>query len=159
MVKFGGEQVHYIKFSLPAKTRFKKHPLQNRTNVQTKGGGVKGLLNNIKKKCTFLSGWLPLDCYDCQSTCSANNSNCLGQASKLFLGLWGGGSSIQEKFQERTFSKHSLGSPSNTILRIFPVKGVPPLTIDQKDEETCHDHEEDKEKDKNKDIVSDLVAQ
>ena len=24
------------------------------------GGGVKGLLNNVKKNCTFLSGWLPL---------------------------------------------------------------------------------------------------
>ena len=29
-------------------------------NVQTKGGGVKGLLNNVKKNCTFLNGWLPL---------------------------------------------------------------------------------------------------
>ena len=25
-----------------------------------KGGGVKGLLNNVKKNCTFLKGWLPL---------------------------------------------------------------------------------------------------
>ena len=24
------------------------------------GGGVKGLLNNVKKNCTFLKGWLPL---------------------------------------------------------------------------------------------------
>ena len=40
--------------------RFKKHPLQNRTIVQTKGGGVKGLLNNVQKNCTFLNGWLPL---------------------------------------------------------------------------------------------------
>ena len=23
-------------------------------------GGVKGLLNNVKKNCTFLNGWLPL---------------------------------------------------------------------------------------------------
>ena len=23
-------------------------------------GGVKGLLNNVKKNCTFLKGWLPL---------------------------------------------------------------------------------------------------
>ena len=30
-------------------------------DVQTKGGGggAKGLLNNVKKNCTFLSGWLP----------------------------------------------------------------------------------------------------
>ena len=38
----------------------KKHPLQNRTNVQIKGGGAKGLLNNVQNNCTFLSGWLPL---------------------------------------------------------------------------------------------------
>ena len=25
-----------------------------------KGGGVKGLLNNVQKNCTFLAGWLPL---------------------------------------------------------------------------------------------------
>ena len=29
-------------------------------NVQTKGGGVKGFLNNVKKNCTFLTRWLPL---------------------------------------------------------------------------------------------------
>ena len=38
----------------------KKHPLQNRTNVQIKGGGVKGLLNNVQKNFTFPSRWLPL---------------------------------------------------------------------------------------------------
>ena len=43
------------------KNVFKKHPLQNRTNVQIKGGGVKGLLNNVKKNCTFLTGRLPLE--------------------------------------------------------------------------------------------------
>ena len=41
------------------KNAFKKHPLQNRTNVQIKGGGVKGLLNNVQKNCTFLKRWLP----------------------------------------------------------------------------------------------------
>ena len=58
MVKFGGEigtLYHYIK------NAFKKHPLQNRTNVQIKGGGVKGLLNNVQKNCTFLKGRLPLE--------------------------------------------------------------------------------------------------
>ena len=46
------------------KNAVKKHPLQNRTNVQIKGGagGVKGLLNNVKKKCTFLARTLPLLC-------------------------------------------------------------------------------------------------
>ena len=53
MVKFGGEIGTLYQFSLPAKTRFKKHPLQNRTNVQIKGA-------NVQKNCTFLSGWHPL---------------------------------------------------------------------------------------------------
>ena len=45
------------------KNAFKKHPLQNRTNVQIKGGGgVKGLLNNVQKNCTFLKGGHPLCC-------------------------------------------------------------------------------------------------
>ena len=44
----------------PCKNAFKKHPLQNRTNVQIKGGGVKGLLNNVQKNCTFLKGGHPL---------------------------------------------------------------------------------------------------
>ena len=60
MVKFGGEIGTLLLPFLMLKTRFKKHPLQNRTNVQTKEGGVKGLLNNVKKNCTFLNGWLPL---------------------------------------------------------------------------------------------------
>ena len=39
----------------------KNTPLQNRTNVQIKGGGgAKGLLNNVQKKITFPPGWLPL---------------------------------------------------------------------------------------------------
>ena len=25
------------------------------------GGGAKGFLNNVKKSCTFLAGWLPLE--------------------------------------------------------------------------------------------------
>ena len=29
-------------------------------DVQTKGGGVKGFLNNVQKNCTFLTGRLPL---------------------------------------------------------------------------------------------------
>ena len=37
-----------------------KHPLQNRTNVQIKGGGAKGLLNNVQKNCTFLKWGHPL---------------------------------------------------------------------------------------------------
>ena len=56
MVKFGGKIGTLYQM---LKNAFKKHPLQNRTNVQIKGGGVKGLLNNVKKNCTFLKGWLP----------------------------------------------------------------------------------------------------
>ena len=39
---------------LVLKNAFKKYPLQNRTNVQIKGGGgAKGLLNNVKKTALF----------------------------------------------------------------------------------------------------------
>ena len=57
MVKFGGKIGTLYQM---LKNTFKKHPLQNRTNVQIKGGGVKGLLNNVQKNCTFLIRWLPL---------------------------------------------------------------------------------------------------
>ena len=57
MVTFGGEIGTLYQM---LKNVFKKHPLQNRTNVQIKGGGVKGLLNNVKKNCTFLKWGLPL---------------------------------------------------------------------------------------------------
>ena len=41
------------------------HPLQNRTNVQTKGGGgVKGLLNNVQKTALFLMDGFPKCCDD-----------------------------------------------------------------------------------------------
>ena len=44
---------------LMLKNAFKKHPLQNRTNVQIKGGGVKGLLNNVKKTALFWKDGFP----------------------------------------------------------------------------------------------------
>ena len=60
MVKFGGEIGTLLLPFLMLKNAFKKHPLQNRTNVQIKGGGgAKGLLNNVKKNCTFLKGGHP----------------------------------------------------------------------------------------------------
>ena len=59
MVKFGGKIGTLYQM---LKNAFKKHPLQNRTNVQIKGGGVKGLLNNVQKNCTFLKRRHPL-CY------------------------------------------------------------------------------------------------
>ena len=53
MVKFGGKIGTLYQM---LKNAFKKHPLQNRTNVQTKGGGGgKGLLNNVQKLCRKLS--------------------------------------------------------------------------------------------------------
>ena len=58
MVKFGGKIGTLYQM---LKNAFKKHPLQNRTNVQIKGGGVKGLLNNVQKNITFPPRWLPLD--------------------------------------------------------------------------------------------------
>ena len=57
MVKFGGKMGTLYQM---LKNAFKKHPLQNRTNVQIKGGGVKGLLNNVKKKTAlFLHDGFP----------------------------------------------------------------------------------------------------
>ena len=59
MVKFGGKICTLYQM---LKNAFKKHPLQNRTNVQIKGGwGVKGLLNNVQKNCTFFKWGLPLE--------------------------------------------------------------------------------------------------
>ena len=34
--------------------------LQKHMMFKRKGGGFKGLLNNVQKNCTFLKGWLPL---------------------------------------------------------------------------------------------------
>ena len=51
---WGAHSGHFIMLkSIMLKNAFKKHPLQNRTNVQIKGGGVKGLVNNVKKKLHF----------------------------------------------------------------------------------------------------------
>ena len=58
MVKIGGKIGTLYQM---LKSAFKKHPPQNRTNVQIKGGGVKGLLNNVKKNCTFLKWGHPLE--------------------------------------------------------------------------------------------------
>ena len=61
MVKFGGKIGTLYQM---LKNAFKKHPLQNRTNVQIKGGGgVKGLFKNVQKNCTFLKWGLPLLSY------------------------------------------------------------------------------------------------
>ena len=63
MVKFGGK-IGTLYQMLKTKTRFKKHPLQNRTNVQIKGGGVKGLLNNVQKTALFLRDGFPKHGYE-----------------------------------------------------------------------------------------------
>ena len=54
----GELHIFHIRFNI-----VKKHPLQNRTSVQIKGGGVKGLLNNVQKNFTFLTRRLPLFIY------------------------------------------------------------------------------------------------
>ena len=56
MVKFGGKIGTLYQM---LKNAFKKHPLQNRTNVQIKGGGVKGLLNNVQKNALFPKDGFP----------------------------------------------------------------------------------------------------
>ena len=54
MVKFGGEIFNAQKRVL------KNTPCKIGQMFKRKGGGVKGLLNNVKKNCTFLNEWLPL---------------------------------------------------------------------------------------------------
>ena len=46
----------YITTIFNAQKRFLKNSPHD---VQTKGGGVKGFLNNVKKNCTFLTGGHP----------------------------------------------------------------------------------------------------
>ena len=53
MVKFEGKIGTAI---FNAQKRFLKNSSHD---VQIKVGGVKGLLNNVKKNCTFLTRWLP----------------------------------------------------------------------------------------------------
>ena len=48
MVKFGGKIGTLYQM---LKNAFKKHPLQNRTNVQIKGGGVKPMFKNYVGNC------------------------------------------------------------------------------------------------------------
>ena len=59
MVKFEGKIGTLYTTIFNAQKRFLKNSPHD---VQTKGGGgAKGLLNNVKKNCTFLSCQLPLD--------------------------------------------------------------------------------------------------
>ena len=63
MVKFGGEigtlyQIFTTIFNAQKRV-LKNTPCKIGQMFKRKGGGVKGLLNNVKKNCTFLNGWLP----------------------------------------------------------------------------------------------------
>ena len=78
------------------KNAFKKHPLQNRTNVQIKGGGVKGLLNNVKKNCTFLKWWLPYG----HRSATNNSSELRYSISKQLFCLWWNTLNKQNSSQE-----------------------------------------------------------
>ena len=53
MVKFGGEIGTLYQIFTPCKNAFKKHPLQNRTNVQIKGGGGQRPFEQCSKKLHF----------------------------------------------------------------------------------------------------------
>ena len=56
-----GSYIYFIYF----KNAVKKHPLQNRTNVQIKGGGSKAFWTMLKKTALFLRDGFPnvLDCW------------------------------------------------------------------------------------------------
>ena len=56
MVKFGGKIGTLYQM---LKNAFKKHPLQNRTNVQIKGGGSKAFWTMLKKTALFLQEGIP----------------------------------------------------------------------------------------------------
>ena len=53
MVKSGGEIGTLLLPFLMLKNAFKKHPLQNRTNVQIKGGGGQRAFEQCSKKLHF----------------------------------------------------------------------------------------------------------
>ena len=50
---------HYYYHFQCSKMRLKNPPRKIGQMFKKKGGGVKGLLNNVKKNCIFLKGWLP----------------------------------------------------------------------------------------------------
>ena len=72
-------------------------------DVQTKGGRVKGLLNNVKKNCTFLSGWLPLSCMSYFMTPSSKHIIC-----KIVV-LCGRGRGVNNKWTIVDCSAHVQG--------------------------------------------------
>ena len=59
-----------------------------------KGEGGKGLLNNVKKNCTFLNGWLPLLGYRWEEAVNKDSGvcgkNCVSQTGFEFsvLDAW-----------------------------------------------------------------------
>ena len=87
----------------------KKHPLQNRTNVQIKGGGVKGLLNNVKKNCTFLKRWLPLPTE-------------VSYLSQSWIRFWRIYVINTQYLLVKEISKVSAWFPQNIILKILPLQ-------------------------------------
>ena len=70
MVKFGGKIGTLYQM---LKNAFKKHPLQNRTNVQIKGGGSKAFWTMLKKTALFWNGGIPKS-YVCDITASMMSS-------------------------------------------------------------------------------------
>ena len=54
-----------------------------------KGGGVKGLLNNVQKNCTFLKGWLPLPLYQSKVPFNVVNINLSKKPEWFLANTWG----------------------------------------------------------------------
>ena len=111
----------YITTIFNAQKRFLKNSPHD---VQIKGGGgVKGLLNNVKKNCTFLTRWLPLE-----STASMDNEGHwfprAVQGKSVFIKLfWNGWSNLNDSFgrpHEISFRlKCWKNQPSSTSARNF----------------------------------------
>ena len=79
MVKFGGEIGTLYQM---LKNAFKKHPLQNRTNVQIKGGGGQRPFEQCSKKLHFSLAMASLT-----ATLIPSTSRCTYQCNELQLRL------------------------------------------------------------------------
>ena len=97
------------------KNSFKKHPLQNRTNVQIKGGGSKAFWTMFKKTALFLHGGFPK--HACNSTTVRGDMARLGRKEVRF----------PEKLKCQTFEwktdlcRHHVDQPPPLMLPTIPV--------------------------------------
>ena len=76
-----------------------------------KGGGVKGLLNNVQKNCTFLKGWLPLFRLHLKGGSKLFRKKLLKDNKSVPLRSW-----FKFNFFSNTSVSHQSDSPANTSI-------------------------------------------